>query len=69
MQTKVAGGQEDCYPEYVDDDAMCKYADCGFIGSDMWHVTGDTTFYTSSCATMLRKPIGRRPFIGTLTEE
>merc|ERR1711988_829014 len=31
-------------PEYVDDDAVYKYADFGFLGFDLWQVKGGTIF-------------------------
>merc|ERR1712178_341779 len=31
-------------PEYVDDDAVYKYADFGFIGFDLWQVKAETIF-------------------------
>merc|ERR1711871_1266847 len=31
-------------PEYVDDDAVYKYSDFGFIGFDLWQVKGNTIF-------------------------
>merc|ERR1712127_813732 len=31
-------------PEFVDDDALYKYADFGFIGFDLWQVKGGTLF-------------------------
>merc|ERR1711924_494708 len=31
-------------PEYVDDDALYKYDDFGFIGFDLWQVKGGTIF-------------------------
>merc|ERR1719343_788832 len=31
-------------PEYVDDNAVYKYADFGFIGFDLWQVKGNTIF-------------------------
>merc|ERR1719321_1369966 len=31
-------------PEYVDDDAVYKYDDFGFIGFDLWQVKGGTIF-------------------------
>merc|ERR1712127_43251 len=31
-------------PEYVDDNEVCKYADFGFIGFDLWQVKGGTIF-------------------------
>merc|ERR1711976_1017087 len=31
-------------PEFVDDDAVYKYADFGFIGFDLWQVKGGTIF-------------------------
>jgi len=31
-------------PEFVDDDALYKYADFGFIGFDLWQVKGGTIF-------------------------
>merc|ERR1711981_212554 len=31
-------------PDYVDDDALYKYADFGFIGFDLWQVKGGTIF-------------------------
>merc|ERR1712194_850050 len=31
-------------PEYVDDDALYKYSDFGFIGFDLWQVKGGTIF-------------------------
>merc|ERR1712166_1707225 len=31
-------------PAYVDDDAVYKYADFGFIGFDLWQVKGGTIF-------------------------
>merc|ERR1719356_888121 len=31
-------------PEYEDDDSVYKYADCGFIGFDLWQVKGGTIF-------------------------
>merc|ERR1739838_258701 len=32
-------------PEYVDDDAVYKYDDFGFLGFDLWQVKGGTIFY------------------------
>merc|ERR1711933_513568 len=31
-------------PEFVDDDALYKYSDFGFIGFDLWQVKGGTIF-------------------------
>merc|ERR1712217_149057 len=31
-------------PEYVDDDAVYKYDDFGFLGFDLWQVKGGTIF-------------------------
>merc|ERR1719162_1029655 len=31
-------------PEYVDDDALYKYSEFGFIGFDLWQVKGGTIF-------------------------
>merc|ERR1712048_1427145 len=31
-------------PEFVDDDAIYKYADFGFLGFDLWQVKGGTIF-------------------------
>merc|ERR1711988_1206262 len=31
-------------PEFVDDDAIYKYAEFGFIGFDLWQVKGGTVF-------------------------
>merc|ERR1712096_379935 len=31
-------------PEYVDDDALYKYSDFGFLGFDLWQVKGSTIF-------------------------
>merc|ERR1712091_723822 len=31
-------------PEYVDDDAVYKYSDFGFIGFDLWQVKAETIF-------------------------
>merc|ERR1712151_1086956 len=31
-------------PEYVDDDALYKYKDFGFLGFDLWQVKGGTIF-------------------------
>merc|ERR1719422_1779871 len=31
-------------PEYVDDDAIYKYSDFGFVGFDLWQVKGGTIF-------------------------
>merc|ERR1712232_1089620 len=31
-------------PEYEDDDGVCKYADFGFIGFDLWQGKGGTIF-------------------------
>merc|ERR1712086_1102528 len=31
-------------PEYVDDDAVYKYPDFGFIGFDLWQVKAETIF-------------------------
>merc|ERR1712217_671209 len=31
-------------PEYVDDDAIYKYEDFGFVGFDLWQVNGGTIF-------------------------
>merc|ERR1712113_687190 len=31
-------------PEYVDDDAIYKYGDFGFLGFDLWQVKGGTIF-------------------------
>merc|ERR1712127_493092 len=31
-------------PEFVEDDALYKYADFGFVGFDLWQVKGGTIF-------------------------
>merc|ERR1712232_1155516 len=31
-------------PQFVDDDAIYKYADFGFLGFDLWQVKGGTIF-------------------------
>merc|ERR1712125_237307 len=38
MMRKIAN------PEYVDDDAVYKFDDFGFIGFDLWQVKGGTIF-------------------------
>merc|ERR1712157_465082 len=38
------GAKKIANPEFVDDDALYKYADFGFFGFDLWQVKGGTIF-------------------------